>query len=60
VIVYGQRDPAAVETGADGSYDISDLAPGNYDVEFTAGCGASSYDWWYNGAASMGAAHRWS
>ena len=60
VIAYpasGTRRPAVAETSADGSYGISDLPPGGYDVEFTAGCGASSYmTQWYNGAASKGAA----
>jgi hypothetical protein len=60
VIAYpatGTQRPALAETAANGKYTISGLAPGSYDVEFKAGCGASTYTTqWYNGAASRGAA----
>jgi hypothetical protein len=60
VIAYpatGTQRPALAETAANGTYTISDLAPGSYDVEFKAGCGASTYTiQWYNGVASRGAA----
>jgi hypothetical protein len=41
---------ASTLTSADGSYILSNLASGNYDVEFTAGCGnAGSYgQQWFN------------
>jgi Carboxypeptidase regulatory-like domain len=53
----GNQRPAVAETGAGGSYEIDGLAPGSYDVEFAAGCGASGYvTQWYNGAASKAAA----
>jgi hypothetical protein len=60
VIAYrasGTQRPALAETAANGTYTIADLAPGSYDVEFKAGCGASAYTTqWYNGVASKGAA----
>lgn len=38
-------------------YQIAGLPAGSYTVEFTAGCGAGSYQTqWYNGAASRAAA----
>ena len=55
--VSGHHGPAVAETGPDGSYEMDGLAPGSYSVEFTAGCGASSYaTQWYSGAASKSAA----
>ena len=47
-------------TAADGTYAISGLSAGNYDVEFSvAGCGTTgSYlTQWYNNAASSSTAH---
>jgi hypothetical protein len=53
----GNLRPAVAETGSGGGYEIDGLAPGSYDVEFAAGCGASSYvTQWYDGAASRSAA----
>jgi hypothetical protein len=56
VIAYpsdgGQRPSVAV-TGAGGSYQVTGLVPGSYDVEFTAGCGRASYaTQWYDGKPS--------
>jgi hypothetical protein len=56
VIAYpsaaGQAPSVAV-TGADGSYQLTGLLPDSYKVEFTAGCGSSSYaTQWYNGSSS--------
>ncbi|MDR2985702.1 MAG: carboxypeptidase regulatory-like domain-containing protein, partial [Nocardiopsaceae bacterium] len=60
VIAYpatGTQRPALAETAANGSYRISSLAAGSYDVEFKAGCGASTYTTqWYDGAAGRDAA----
>jgi len=55
--VTGTQRPALAETTAKGQFAISDLPPGSYDVEFKAGCGASTYTTqWYDGASSRGAA----
>jgi hypothetical protein len=50
--------PAALAiTGANGSYQISNLEPGRYHVEFSSGCGVASYATvWFSGAASRAAA----
>ncbi len=45
--------PAAIAiSGADGSYQISDLPAGAYRVEFSSGCGAGTYavQWWDDAA----------
>jgi hypothetical protein len=53
----GGQAPSVAETAADGSYQVTGLAPGSYDVEFASGCGAASYvTQWYNGAASKSGA----
>src|SRR5450631_3805837 len=46
-------------TAADGSYSLTNLAPGNYDVEFSAGCGISENvgQQWYNTKASQSSAN---
>ncbi len=46
-------------TAADGSYSLTNLAPGNYDVEFSAGCGISENvgQQWYNAKASQSSAN---
>jgi hypothetical protein len=55
--VAGQQTPDVAETGANGTYQIAGLSPASYLVEFTSGCGASSYvTQWYNGAATKGTA----
>lgn len=60
VIAYpsaGGLAPLVARTTADGSYQVTGLAPGSYDVEFTAGCGATTYvTQWYNGASSRSGA----
>jgi acetate---CoA ligase (ADP-forming) len=50
--------PAAIAiTGSDGRYQIGSLPAGRYSVEFTKGCGVTSYaTQWYSGAASRSAA----
>jgi hypothetical protein len=57
VIAYpsaGGQAPSVAETvAADGSYQLTGLLPDSYKVEFTAGCGSSSYvTQWYNGSSS--------
>jgi hypothetical protein len=46
-------------TAADGSYSLTNLAPGNYDVEFSAGCGISENvgQQWYNNKSSQSSAN---
>jgi hypothetical protein len=45
--------PTAGESGANGSYLIKGLSPGQYVVEFTSGCGVASYPTqWFDGAVS--------
>ena len=46
-------------TASDGSYSLTNLAPGNYDVEFSAGCGISENvgQQWYNNKASQSSAN---
>jgi IPT/TIG domain/Carboxypeptidase regulatory-like domain len=46
-------------TASDGSYSLTNLAPGNYDVEFSAGCGISENvgQQWYNTKASQSSAN---
>jgi hypothetical protein len=60
VVAYpasGGQAPVIAESSSGGSYQISDLAPGTYDVEFTAGCGITSYaTQWFSGAATRSAA----
>ncbi len=49
----GSGAPEVSETDAAGGYQLGDLVPGGYVVEFTSGCGVASYHTqWYNGAAS--------
>jgi hypothetical protein len=50
--------PAAVAiTGKDGSYQLGELSPRTYVVEFSAGCGDHSYTTqWFSGAASRAGA----
>ncbi|HET6809621.1 MAG TPA: carboxypeptidase-like regulatory domain-containing protein [Acidimicrobiales bacterium] len=44
-------------TGADGTYTVSALAPGSYDVEFSGCGGAGNYaTQWYRGASSQASA----
>jgi hypothetical protein len=54
----GSSSPAGVvSTGPGGRYELDGLAPGRYQVEFTAGCGDSGYPaQWYQGARTRGAA----
>ncbi|HEY5266560.1 MAG TPA: glycosyl hydrolase, partial [Acidimicrobiales bacterium] len=48
----GTEVGAAGPTAADGTYTISGLAPGSYDVLFAPGCGGGDYaTQWYNGTA---------
>jgi hypothetical protein len=50
--------PVVAITQAGGEYSLLGLAPGNYRVEFSSGCGASGYvTQWWNGKASAGAAN---
>jgi hypothetical protein len=45
-------------SGSDGTYSVTGLASGSYDVEFTAGCG-STPDWigqWWENASSQATA----
>ena len=40
-------------SGSKGTYQLADLAPGQYRVEFSSGCGAAGYlTQWWQGAAS--------
>jgi hypothetical protein len=50
--------PAAVAiTGKDGSYQLGELSPRTYAVEFSAGCGDHSYTTqWFSGATSRAGA----
>jgi hypothetical protein len=53
----GDLTPTVAQTAADGTYQLGELIPGNYTVEFAAGCGAASYTTqWYNAAATQSAA----
>jgi hypothetical protein len=40
--------PVVAVSGASGAYSLLGLAPGNYRIEFSSGCGASGYrtQWW--------------
>jgi hypothetical protein len=40
--------PVVAVSGASGAYTLLGLAPGNYRIEFSSGCGASGYraQWW--------------
>ncbi|MGO9559952.1 MAG: hypothetical protein ACLPYW_12830 [Acidimicrobiales bacterium] len=50
-------DTEMAETGSNGDYDISELASGNYAVEFTSGCGATGYaTQWWDASSSQSAA----
>jgi hypothetical protein len=42
--------PRVVAVSGSGDYELLDLTPGQYKVEFSAGCGASGYkaQWWQN------------
>jgi hypothetical protein len=46
-------------TTADGTYQITGLAAGTYDVEFASGCGntGSYVAQWYNGQSSLASAN---
>jgi hypothetical protein len=49
--------PATGVTASDGSYAIIGLLPGQYQVQFTTGCGDSGYQsQWWNGASSASTA----
>ncbi len=49
--------PVLAPTAANGSYQLDGLTPGHYTVEFSAGCGVSSYHTqWFDGAATQAAA----
>ncbi len=49
--------PVVAVTGANGSYQLNNLAPRLYVVEFTAGCGAAKFKTtWFKGASSRSAA----
>ncbi|HWF80266.1 MAG TPA: hypothetical protein VN695_06740 [Streptosporangiaceae bacterium] len=49
--------PVIAETSANGGYEIDDLTPGRYQVEFTAGRGGDRYTaQWYDGARTAAAA----
>ena len=55
ICVYADGGPssASAETAADGTYSLTGLAPGSYDVEFTPGCGSNGYQTqWYKKAAT--------
>jgi len=54
----GRPVPTALAiTRAGGRYELDGLAPGSYQVEFTAGCGDSGYPaQWYQGAKTRGGA----
>jgi hypothetical protein len=48
---------AVVATGANGDYELGDLGPAGYTVEFSTGCGARGYPTqWYKNATSRAAA----
>jgi hypothetical protein len=48
---------AVVATGANGDYELGNLAPAGYTVEFSAGCGVRGYPTqWYQNATSRAAA----
>jgi hypothetical protein len=53
-----QLSPASTTTASDGSYALTNLAPGSYQVEFTSGCGASvSYaTQWYSASPTAASA----
>ena len=53
-----QLSPASTTTASDGSYALTNLAPGTYQVEFTSGCGASvSYSTqWYSASPTAASA----
>jgi hypothetical protein len=42
------QQPVVAVSGASGAYTLFGLAPGNYRIEFSSGCGASGYrtQWW--------------
>ena len=46
--------PTVAAVSANGSYQIGDLPPGGYRVEFAAGCGATGYvsRWWQDAASA--------
>lgn len=47
------QTPEYSVTGSKGTYQLADLAPGQYRVEFSSGCGAAGYlTQWWQGAAS--------
>lgn len=51
-------EPVVTVSGAGGTYSLIGLAPSNYRVKFSSGCGASGYlTQWWNGKASAAAAN---
>ena len=50
---------ASTSSGAGGAYALTNLAPGNYLVEFSAGCGSTGDfgQQWYNNETSEGTAN---
>ncbi len=50
--------PVVAVSGAGGTYSLVGLAPSNYRVKFSSGCGASGYvTQWWNGKASAATAN---
>jgi hypothetical protein len=50
--------PVVAVSGAGGGYCLAGLAPSNYRVNFSSGCGASGYvTRWWNGKASAATAN---
>jgi Carboxypeptidase regulatory-like domain len=49
----GTLNPVIAVSGSDGSYSLTDLLPGKYQVEFSIGCGASGFasQWWDNASS---------
>jgi hypothetical protein len=54
-----QLPAGTATTNTDGTYALTNLAPGSYDVEFTAGCGISENvgQQWYNSKLSQSASN---
>jgi len=50
--------PVYAVTASTGTYSITDLTPGEYQVQFSSGCGASGYQaqWWHGQATQRTAA----
>ncbi|HEY2316625.1 MAG TPA: carboxypeptidase-like regulatory domain-containing protein, partial [Streptosporangiaceae bacterium] len=49
--------PRVIAVSRTGGYTLTDLMPGNYDVEFSSGCGASGYvhQWWQDASSQTAA-----